>query len=243
MARSERTAEQVVYLPLERLRVAETNPRKIQPQLSYGHSILRDSIAAQGVLVPLVVVPNGQYFDVVCGYRRLTAARSLRLASVPCIVRPMKRLDQLTIGLVDNINRGQMDPVDIGLALAAMRDEGLNQQQIAERTGRSTFWVSRYIRIASLPPGTQRKIKRKEITVNAALGPTDGVPRASIFQADADLHEAWLKLRTAAIESGDRDVMAALQHFAGCWRAFGKVKSELVAGNGNGQHVAEAVAR
>lgn len=79
--KSARIAEQVVHLPLARLRVAETNPRKIQPQRSSGHQILRDSIASQGILVPLIVVPNGEYFDVVCGYRRLTAARDLRLES------------------------------------------------------------------------------------------------------------------------------------------------------------------
>src|SRR5229473_4838833 len=124
---SARVAEQVVHLPLERLRVAATNPRKIQPQRSPGHVTLRESIRAQGILQPLMVVPNGGHFDVVCGYRRLTAARDLGLATVPCIVRPLARLQQLELGLVDNLNRGTMDPVDVGLALAAMRDEGLTQ--------------------------------------------------------------------------------------------------------------------
>jgi ParB/RepB/Spo0J family partition protein len=222
-----RVAEQVVYLPLERLRVAATNPRKTQPQRSPGHGILRASIASQGVLNPLIVIPAGDHFDVVCGYRRLTAARELRLASLPCIVRPMQRLEQLTIGLVDNLNRGHMDPVDVGLALAAMRDEGLTHRQIGERVGRSVFFVSRYLRVAGLPAAMQRKIKRKQLTVNAALGPGEGVPRASIFQADEELQAAWLELRSACIEVGDRSLMLTLQRFAGCWRAFGKAKAEI----------------
>lgn len=232
-----RISESVVQLPLERLRVAATNPRKTQPQRSTGHGILRDSIAAQGVLVPLIVVPNEGHFEVVCGYRRLTAARELKLATVPCIVRPMHRLEQLEIGLVDNVNRGKMDPVDVGLALAAMRDEGFNQAEIARKIGRSPFWVSRHIRIAALPAGVRREIKNKRLTVADALGPTEEIPRAaSVFQADEQLQAAWLELRRAVVESGDRPLMLVLQRFAGAWRAFGKAKTEPT---GNG-HVPEA---
>ena len=220
-----RTAEHVVYLPLERLRVAESNPRKTQPQRSPGHGTLRDSIAAQGILVPLIVVPNGKVFDVVCGYRRLTAARDLGLTDAPCIVRPMQRLDQLTIGLTDNISRGKMDPVDIGLALAAMRDEGLNQTEIATRIGRSVYYVSTYIRVAGLPAGVRKQIKARRLTVGAALGPTEGRPRATVIEADDQLQKAWLVLRTAVIDSRDRKVMLALQQFAACYRMYGKTKA------------------
>lgn len=122
-----------------------------------------------------------------------------------------------------------MDPVDVGLALAAMRDEGLTQAQIAERIGRSTFYVSRYIRIAALPPGMQKRIKDKTLTVNRALGETAGIPRVSVFQADEELQNAWLELRTAVIEVGDRSLMLALQRFAGRWRAFGQAKQSVVA--------------
>lgn len=220
-----RTAEQVVYLPLERLRVAESNPRKTQALRSPGHVTLRDSIASQGILVPLIVVPNDKYFDVVCGYRRLTAARDLGLVEAPCIVRPMARLEQLTIGLTDNINRGKMDPVDIGLALAAMRDEGLTQTEIATRIGRSVYYVSTYIRVAGLPAGVRKQIKARRLTVGAALGPTDGTPRASVFEADEQLQKAWLVLRAAVVESRDRKVMLALQQFAGAYRMYGKAKA------------------
>lgn len=238
-----KVAGQVVYLPLERLRVAETNPRKIQPQRSPGHGILRDSIAAQGILVPLIVVPAGEHFDVVCGFRRLTAARELKLEEAPCIVRVMDRLKQLEIGLTDNLNRGHMDKVDVGLALAAMRDEGLNQAEIAYRIGRSVYYVSTYIRIAGLPAGVRRRIKAKTLTVKAALG-ADGIPRgASVFQADEDLQRAWLQLRAEIIESGDRKVIAALARFAGCWRAFGKAKSNaIVSAEGGGPPSSRAVA-
>jgi ParB-like chromosome segregation protein Spo0J len=121
-----------------------------------------------------------------------------------------------------------MDPVDIGLALAAMRDEGLTQTEIAARIGRSTFYVSRYIQVAGLPAGIRKRIKAKRLTVAEALGPTTGVPRASIFQADEDLQRAWLELRSAVVAAGDRQVIAALQRFAGCWRAFGQAKAHAV---------------
>jgi ParB/RepB/Spo0J family partition protein len=221
-----RAAEHVVYLPLDRLRVAETNPRKTQPALSPNHGPLRDSIAAQGILVPLIVVPNGELYDVVCGYRRLTAARSLKLDEAPCIVRPMGRLAQLELGLVDNLNRGVMDPVDVGLALMAMRDEGLKQSEIARRIGRSGFYVSRYLAIAELPASVRKQIKARRVTVKSALGPTAGIPRVQLFQRDEELQQAWMGLRSAVIEAGDRKTALALQHFASCWRAFGRAKGQ-----------------
>lgn len=221
-----RTSERVVYLPVARLRVADTNPRKTQPKRSPAHGPLRDSIAAQGILVPLIVVPAGDFYDVVCGYRRLTAARALKLDEAPCIVRPMSRMAQLELGLVDNLNRGKMDPVDIGLALATMRDEGLRQGEIAKRIGRSTHYVSRYIAIAELPASVRKQIKAKRVTVNSALGPTGGIPRVQVFQADENLQKAWVGLRAAVVEAGDRRTALALQHFASTWRAFGRAKGQ-----------------
>ena len=225
-----RVAGQVVYLPLDRLRVAATNPRKTQPQRSPGHGPLRDSIAAQGILNPLTVVPNGDYFDVVCGYRRLTAARELKLPDAPCVVRPLNRLQQLELGLTDNINRGRMDPVDVGIALLAMRDEGLSQMEIARRIGRNQGYVSRFIRVAQLPPEMRNQVKQKKLTVSAALNTTQGAPRAglSVFEADEQLHKAWTDLRESIIGSRDRAAMVALQTFASCWRDFGRAKASAV---------------
>jgi ParB/RepB/Spo0J family partition protein len=228
MSATRRVAEQVVYLPLDRLRVAATNPRKTQAQRSPGHVPLRDSIKAQGILNPLVVVPAGEHFDVVCGYRRLTAARELKLEDAPCIVRPMTRLQQLELGVTDNINRGLMDPVDIGLALIALRDEGLSQQVIAMRIGRSQTYVSHRIRIASMPAAVRQQIKRKQLTVSSALGHDLRVPKTSVFEAGEALQKSWLELRSVAIETGDRRVLLALQRFAGSWRVFTQAKKDAI---------------
>lgn len=201
-----RVAEQIVYLPLERPHTAEGFDRcarhpaasRCRARRRLLRCCLRLSPAHRGAITE--------------------AGRGALHRS------PADSLQQMEVGLTDNINRGGMDPVDIGLALAAMRDEGLSQNQIAERIGRSAFYVSRYIRLAALPADVRKKIKAKELTVSKALGPTAGIPRAQIFQADEELQKAWLELRTAVIEIGDRKVMLSLQRFAGQWRAFGQAK-------------------
>ena len=108
-------------IALDRIRVPD-NVRS----LDEAHvQALAGSIALEGVLVPLVVRPDGEAFELVAGFHRLAAARSLALAAVPVVVRDANTEE--ADRAVENIARKQLNPYEEAKAVRAMLDRGLTR--------------------------------------------------------------------------------------------------------------------
>src|SRR5690348_14123476 len=147
--------------------VIHANPR--QPRKRFdgeAGSGLAESIRAQGVIQPLLVRPRtaGGY-EIVAGERRWRAAREAGRQTVPAVVRETDDRDTLLLGLVENVAREQLTPVEEARAYAVLIDEfSLSLGEVAERVGRSKPSVSNRLRLLELPDDVLGLLERGELT-------------------------------------------------------------------------------
>ncbi len=141
----------LVHLPVESIRPSSRQPRRrFDPDASEG---LAESVRAQGVLQPVVVrpLPSGAY-ELIAGERRWRAAHAAHLTTVPAVIREADDRESLLLGLVENVAREQLSPVEEARAYAVLLDEfGLSLGEIAGQVARSKPAVSNRVRLLELP--------------------------------------------------------------------------------------------
>jgi ParB family transcriptional regulator, chromosome partitioning protein len=155
---------ELAHLPVDQIHPNAKQPRKHFDSASVGG--LADSIRAQGLVQPIVVRPRleGGY-ELIAGERRWRAAREAQLATVPAVVRDADDRDSLLLGLVENVAREDLSPIEEARAYAVLIDEfGLSLGEVADRVGRSKPTVSNRIRLLELPDDILAMIGRNELT-------------------------------------------------------------------------------
>ncbi|MFN8216669.1 MAG: ParB/RepB/Spo0J family partition protein [Solirubrobacterales bacterium] len=141
---------------LRELPVGLIKPNPEQPRTHFDPealSGLADSIAATGVVSPLLVRPlaDGSY-ELVAGERRWRAAQQAGIEKVPAVVREQAKAERLQAALIENMVREDLNPVEEARACAALvEDLGLTKEELARRVGRSRPAVSNLIRLLELP--------------------------------------------------------------------------------------------
>jgi ParB family transcriptional regulator, chromosome partitioning protein len=154
---------------LAQLPVSAIHPNPRQPRKRFEEeavSGLAESIRAQGLIQPVVVRPRleGGY-ELIAGERRWRAAREAGVETVPAVVREADDRDTLLLGLVENVAREDLSPVEEARAYALLIDEfGLSLGEVAERVGRSKPTVSNRIRLLELPDDVLTLLNRRELT-------------------------------------------------------------------------------
>jgi ParB family chromosome partitioning protein len=158
------TPAQLAEIPVESI---HANPRQPRRRFdSEATSGLADSLRAQGMLQPVLVRsrPQGGY-ELIAGERRWRAAREAGLATVPSVIREAGDRDSLLLGLVENVAREQLSPVEEARAYAVLSDEfELTLGEIAARVGRSKPSVSNRLRLLDLPTDVLAMLERGELT-------------------------------------------------------------------------------
>ena len=120
---------------------------------------LSESIAEHGVLQPVLVVESQDGFVLIAGERRLRASALAGLATIPAIVRTANEQDRLTLALVENIQRSDLNALDEARGYRRLIDEfGLTQQQVARQVGRSRPTVANSLRILEVAPEVQQAV-------------------------------------------------------------------------------------
>jgi len=144
-------APELLDLPVD---AVHPNPR--QPRRRFDGEAgtgLAESVRHQGVIQPLLVRPRAAGgYEIVAGERRWRAAREAGMATVPAVVREADARDTLLLGLIENVAREQLTPVEEARAYAVLLDEfQLSLGDVADRVGRSKPSVSNRIRLLDLP--------------------------------------------------------------------------------------------
>jgi len=158
------TPAQLAEIPVESIHASPRQPRRRFD--SEATSGLADSLRAQGMLQPVLVRsrPQGGY-ELIAGERRWRAAREAGLATVPSVIREAGDRDSLLLGLVENVAREQLSPVEEARAYAVLLDEfELTLGEIAARVGRSKPSVSNRLRLLDLPTDVLAMLERGELT-------------------------------------------------------------------------------
>jgi ParB family chromosome partitioning protein len=141
---------------LRELPVELVKPNPSQPRTRFDSdalTALADSIAASGVVQPLLVRPllDGSY-ELIAGERRWRAAQQAGLERVPAVVRDSEQAERLQVALIENMVREDLNPVEEARACAALVEElGVSKEELARRVGRSRPAVSNLIRLLDLP--------------------------------------------------------------------------------------------
>jgi len=137
-------------LPLEKIR-----PNPFQPRHEFNEGELAElqaSLKASGLLQPITVRRTSEGFELISGERRLRAATRLGWVDIPAIIRDVDDKTLLTLALVENLQRADLNPVDEARGYRRLSEEfGYTHQQIAEAVGKDRTSVTQMLRILQLP--------------------------------------------------------------------------------------------
>ncbi len=142
---------------------------RLQPRTRFEDTALRElaaSIRENGILQPLLVRRTEHGFELVAGERRLRAARSLGMETVPVVVREGVDDEQsLRLALLENVQREDLNPIEEAQGYKRLIDEfRMSQQDIADQLGRSRSTVANALRLLNLPEELRARIENGELT-------------------------------------------------------------------------------
>lgn len=149
----------------------EANP--FQPRSNFDEQSLEElanSIKKLGIVQPLTVREAGPgRFQLIAGERRLRAAKLAGLTHVPAYIRTANDQAMLELALVENIQRVDLDAVEVAISFQRLIEEcRLTQEQLSERVGKQRSTVANYLRLLKLPPEIQLGIRNKQLMMGHA---------------------------------------------------------------------------
>lgn len=197
--------------------ITEIDPNPKQPRTEFdqaGLDSLAASIAAVGVLQPIVVRVEGDRYVLVAGERRLRAAKQAGLNTIPAVIRSATDdVSNLTEALVENLQREDLSVLEEAAAFQELMEEyGMTHEQVADQVGRSRSAVTNTVRLLQLPPPIQAMLVSGVLTAGharALLGSEDEAYAVHIAERAAA--EGWtvrrveetMRLRDARGRVGD----------------------------------------
>ncbi len=149
----------------------EANPK--QPRHDFDEQSLHElasSVKRHDIIQPITVskLPTGKY-RLISGERRLRAARMAGLKDIPAYVRQANDQQLLELALLENLQREDLNAMEISLSYKRMMDElELTQEQVAENMGKDRSTVTNYIRLLKLPPDIQVAVRNGELSMGHA---------------------------------------------------------------------------
>ena len=152
------------------LPVSFLTPNPLQPRRHFGDeelASLADSIAAKGVLQPILVRPTARHdsFQIIAGERRWRAAQKARLHEVPVIVRELNDSESLEIAIIENVQRSDLNPIEEAAAYQELIDRfSYTQEKMAGVIGKSRSHIANLLRLLKLPPRIQTLLSEGKIT-------------------------------------------------------------------------------
>jgi ParB family chromosome partitioning protein len=164
-------AEQVTHtnrIPIADIRI---NPK--QPRRDFDETALNElaaSIKLHDIIQPLTVtkLPGGKY-QLIAGERRFRASKIAGLKDVPAYIRQANDQQLLELALLENLQREDLNAVEIALSYKRMMEElDYTQEQVAERMGKERSTVTNYLRLLKLPPDIQLAVRNATITMGHA---------------------------------------------------------------------------
>ena len=186
----------------------ETNP--FQPRTHFDQEALQElaeSIRIQGIIQPITVrqLESGKY-QLISGERRLQASKLAGLLKVPAYVRTANDQQMLEMALIENIQRENLNAIEIALSYQRLITEcSLKQEELGDRVGKNRTTVNNYLRLLRLPPAIQAAVRDNQISMGHA--------RALI---NIDQHDTQIRLFNKVVDEewSVRQVEQAVRNLA-----------------------------
>ncbi|QCX54433.1 ParB/RepB/Spo0J family partition protein [Elizabethkingia sp. JS20170427COW] len=160
-------------------------PNPHQPRLFFDEKALNDlaqSIKTLGIIQPITLKKDGDKFLIISGERRYRACKIAGLKSIPAYVRLVNDQELLEMALVENIQREDLDAIEVALTYHRLIEEiGLTQEDLSQRVGKERSTITNSLRLLKLTPEIQDAIRRGEISA--------GHGRSLLGVADAELQQ------------------------------------------------------
>jgi len=148
----------VANIPLDRI---TTNP--FQPRRHFNNDALVEltqSISEVGIIQPITVRKNGLTFELISGERRFLASKKAGLKEIPAYIRLADDRQLLELAIVENLQREDLDPIEIAVSCKRMMDElGLTQEQVSQRLGKGRSTITNFLRLLKLPDFIQAELR------------------------------------------------------------------------------------
>lgn len=155
-------------IPIDLIQPGRYQPR--QDMRAQSLEELAQSINRQGVMQPVVVreVESGKY-ELIAGERRWRACQLSGVKAIPAIVKTASDRDTISMALIENIQREDLNPMEQAVALQRLQDEfGLTQQEVANAVGKSRESVANLLRLLRLEPGVRAMLEQGELEMGHA---------------------------------------------------------------------------
>ena len=159
----EKIIEKVVEKPVDvRMKIDEIEPNRMQPRKKFDEDALQElaeSIKQYGLIQPIVVKKNNDYYEIVVGERRWRAARIAGLKEVPVIIKEYDNKESMEIAIVENLQREDLNPIEEAEAYRRLIDEfGLKQDEAAQKVSKSRTAVTNALRLLKLDERVQKMV-------------------------------------------------------------------------------------
>ena len=178
------------------LKIIDVEPNKNQPRIKFDDEKIEDlanSIKEYGVIQPIIVTKKNDYYQIVAGERSWRAAKKAVLSEITSIIRTYSEQTNKEVALIENIQREDLNPIEIAKALREIIDKyNMTQQELADKLGISRSGIANTMRILNLDP------RVKELVLQGSI--TEGHCRSLLAIEDPDKqYQAALYV----IETGD----------------------------------------
>ena len=181
---------------VQQLRLIDVEPNRNQPRRNFDDEKIEElskSIKEYGVIQPIIVIKEDNYYRIVAGERRWRAAKKAGISEIPAIVREYSEQQNKEIALIENIQRENLNPVEKAMALKEILEKySMTQQQLADKLGISRSGIANTIRLLNLDERVIELVKEGKLT--------EGHCKALLAVQDPD---EQIRIAKHMIESGD----------------------------------------
>jgi ParB family chromosome partitioning protein len=179
-------AEKMKQAAISEVELSKIEANPFQPRSKFDEEALEElaaSIREIGLIQPITLRKTGtNSFQIIAGERRFRAAQKAGLESIPSYIRHAKDDAMLEMALVENIQREDLDAIEIALSYQRLMEElDFTQEEMSSRVGKKRSTIANYLRLLRLPAVIQKALRDKEISMGHA--------RALINIEDADVQE------------------------------------------------------
>lgn len=161
--------EDLIDVAISRLSVHVLHPNPKQPRRSFPQEAMDElcaSIREKGVLQPLIVRKiDGHSYQIIAGERRFRAAKNAGLSDVPVVIVDCNDEEALEIGLIENLQRENLNPIEEAMSLESlMKHHHKTQEEMAKTLGKSRSYIANTVRLINLPDEVKELIEQKKIS-------------------------------------------------------------------------------
>lgn len=155
--------DRVNKISISQIKLNPDQPRKHFDEASLKE--LSSSIKTYGLLQPLVISPDNGEYIIIAGERRFRAAKLAGLTEVNALVRSSEELERIEIGLVENVQREDLSPMEQAISIARLHEQfNMDYKDIGKRLGKAHSTITNIVRLLQLPENARKALEDKKIS-------------------------------------------------------------------------------